>query len=351
MSFRLTRAQAITDGILTSDVLETPPSAYDAGTTYDAGDQVSVFSGASNTVATMYESLVGSNLGNTPASSADEWEPIGTAYLAYNAGTDYALGAVVTDTTNHLLYESLAGSNQGEDLTDTEWWLELGPSNKWAMFDNQIDTQTVKPEVIEVEIALTGRMDTLGLLNVDAGMVNITLMNGETEIYNQDFTMVNYAGIANYWDHFFEPVTRKRTLYVQDLPIITGLTLIVTITNSGGNAAVGHMVFGRGRDLGNTQYGATLGYLDFSNIELDSDFGTRAVVLRGFKKQGDFDVWIQEAYVDQVYDIVTSYQGVPTLITATDQYSAAIYFGLITSAKINIAYKLYSVMRISVEDF
>ena len=101
---KLIRAFAVTSASLTSDVLETPPSAYNAGTTYADGNQVSVFSGTNNTTATMYESLAGSNTGNTPSSSPSWWKPLGTAYLAYNAGTNYSAGAIVTDTTNHLLY-------------------------------------------------------------------------------------------------------------------------------------------------------------------------------------------------------------------------------------------------------
>lgn len=262
----------------------------------------------------------------------------------------YSLGNVVSRLNRR--WESLQNSNTNKPPeANPSFWLDLGPTNPWAMFDEQISTQTTRADSLRVELAIAGRMDTLGLLNVDASSVNVTLKKGAVEIYNRDFSMVNYNGIANYADHHFKPVSRRRTLTLTGLPIVTGLTLIVTFTNTGANAACGHLVFGRGQVLGQSQYGATLGYRDFSNFEADATFAVRSLIKRDYKKQGDFDVWIPDEYVDRVYDLVTGYRATPVLIIASSRYSSSIYFGLITAAKITIAYHKYSVMRISTEDF
>lgn len=275
------------------------------------------------------------------------------ATAAWNSGTTYALAAPVKK--NYRIYQSLQSGNTNHDPeTDTTntWWLDIGPTNDWAMFDDQLDTQTTRADDITVSVVLGERIDTLGLFNIDAASVTVALSNG----YSQVFSMVNYTGIVDYWDHFFNRVSRRRTLIVDDLPNLSGLTLTVTISAPGGTAGAGHMVAGLSRDLGNTAYGATLGYISFSKIAAD-DFGRRAIVKRNFKKQGSFEVWIERAYVSSVYDIVTSFDATPVLITATEDvgdrkaYEAAAYFGPIIEANITIAYPDYSIMRISVEDF
>lgn len=161
-----------------SNVVETAPAAYNGATTYALGNQVSVFSGINSTVATMYESLQASNTGNTPSSSPLWWQPIGTAYLAWNSGTAYLVGAIVTDTTSHLLYESVQnGTNHV--VTDPAYWVELGPTNKWAMFDQKTGTLTTRPLEIDVDIDVSGRIDTVALFNVDASNVHVEVWAGD----------------------------------------------------------------------------------------------------------------------------------------------------------------------------
>lgn len=93
-----------------SNVHETPPATYNAGTSYADGVFVSVYTG---TLATVYESLVGSNLGNTPASSPTQWNPVSTTYEVYSGSKVYELDEVVIDTTTHHEYQSLTGVNLG----------------------------------------------------------------------------------------------------------------------------------------------------------------------------------------------------------------------------------------------
>lgn len=156
---------------LTSNVPEEPPSAYNAGTTYAAGVQVSVTSGL---VSTVYVSLAGSNTGNTPASSPTWWARIGETYAAYASGATYAVGDKATDTTAHRLYESLIDDNTGNPLSDAGAWLDLGPSNRFAMFDQSNGTATSSGYGIDATVQANGRTDGLALLNVDAEMVRVT---------------------------------------------------------------------------------------------------------------------------------------------------------------------------------
>lgn len=267
---------------------------------------------------------------------------------AWNSVTAYVVGDV--RSKNRRLFKATGNNTNKDPEVEKSVWLDVGPMNEWAMFDYEISTQTVDTDELQVTIDLPGRIDTLGLFNVDAASVNITLLKGGVEVYNQDFSMVSYLGIANYWDHHFNRVKRRRTLYVTGLPIVTGLTLIVTATGTG-MVGIGQAVFNRSDDLGGTLYGAEAGYLSYSNIQADPDFGKRTIVKRDYKKQGSFDVWIANAYTDYVYDVVTSYDATPVMICASDKFNMMIYFCLIITAKIVVPYNSHSTMRIQLEDF
>lgn len=343
---KLIRPISVTD--LTSNVVETPPAAYDAGTSYDEGDQVSVFGGVSNTTATLYESLVDTNVGNTPASSPDEWQPIGTAYLAYNAGTGYAQGAIVTDTTNHLLYESINPStNTGEDLTDVSWWLELGPSNRWAMFDEKSATLTTRPLEIRTEIGVMGRVDSVALFSVDASSVNVTVMDGVTEEYSEDFSLISTEGITDWFAYYFEPVVRINELFVTGLPNVLDPAIIVTATD-GDNVSIGDLTVGLSIDLGVTVYGAEVGITSYSRVIRD-DFGNVTIVSRGYSRYGKFTVYMTKARTDFVYKTLAQYRDIPIVAVGSEEYSSTFIKGLIRLWRIGIEYPSHSVMNIELE--
>ena len=106
----------------------------------------------------IYESLAGSNTGNTPASSPLWWRAIGPTETAYNPATTYALGDTVYSAAAHRCYESLAAGNLGNPLpvlpeTETTKWIDVGPTNRWAMFDLSRNTQTVAASPLTVVVA------------------------------------------------------------------------------------------------------------------------------------------------------------------------------------------------------
>ena len=64
----------------------------------------------------------------------------------YSAGVPYALADTVINAAGtaptHHSYQSLVAANLGNALTDTSKWLDLGPTNRFAMFDNVNGTAT-----------------------------------------------------------------------------------------------------------------------------------------------------------------------------------------------------------------
>lgn len=326
---KLIRAATIDDAALaSSNVIETPPAAYNSGTSYALGGTASVFSGPSNTLATVYESLQPANINHTPASSPTWWRAIGTAYLPYNGVTSYAELAVVTDAAGHRLYRSLAAANSGNPLSDATKWQDIGPTNRWAMLDDRTGTQTVRPLEIRQEFNLTGRIDTALVFNVSALAVSLQMFDGATEIYNQSFSMVSTRGINDWWKYLFEPIVYRRDLAIPDLPNVGNPKLILSATTSAGNVAIGHFVAGLAAYIGETESGAKVGIRDRSRVDED-EFGVTFINRRPTSKKGSFEVWIDDEDCDFVFNLLESYAGQPVAMIAEGRYDSTQQFGLL----------------------
>lgn len=113
------------------------PPAYNAGTTYAFGAKV-----YDTSTKIAYQSLQDGNTGNTPATSALWWEAIGYYEATWLVGTTYAANDIVL--YQHRLYKSQSAGNVGNNpLLDAVHWEDLQASNARAMFDYKQNTKSV----------------------------------------------------------------------------------------------------------------------------------------------------------------------------------------------------------------
>jgi len=321
-----------------SSVYESVPTAYNGATNYSAGTIVSV-SGSANS-HTVYRSLQSANTGNTPASSPLWWEALGTVYGDYGAGTAYLTNDIVT--SSHKLYKAVTGST-GQALTDTDYWIEIGPSNRWAMFDAKSSTQTQWLDSVSVTIDVIGRATAVALFNLDAASVNITVNDsGATERYNEDFSLVLNEGIDDWLEYFTSPIRRKDVLFVDGLPNIANPEIIVNAT-ADGTVKVGTLGLGYATGVGNTQYGAQVGITDYSRVTED-DFGNFSIVQRGFNKRGQFTIWIDASDTDSVYKLFAEYRATPVMFVGSSFYGATVFYGLLKDWSIVLPYPNHSIV-------
>ena len=87
----------------------------------------------------------------------------------YTALTDYVIR---TTATTHKVYQCLVTHTTAatpEDNTTgvTPKWLEIGPTNRWGMFDRKVGTETTQATSMTY-LLKPGRANSLGLLGIDA---------------------------------------------------------------------------------------------------------------------------------------------------------------------------------------
>jgi len=332
---KLIRPTAITDTILNSTtVVETPPAAYVGGTTYALGASVST--GTVGSVITVWGSLQAGNVGHTPASSPDWWVQTGTTYSVYAGGTTYGAAARVIDPANHLAYESLAGGNVGNALTDVTKWKPLGATNQWAMFDRLVGTKTSNPDSIEIELE-PGLIDSLALLEVSAAEVVVTITDPvEGEVYSHTESMVSDSGITDWYLYFFEPIIRKTSLVLLDLPQYLAGVMAISINDTGSNAECGVLVTGQSRYLGETLYGMRSTIIDYSKKTTD-DNGTVTITERGYANRLDTDLRVPKTLVDETKRLLASYRATPAVWVGEQSYDLSIVYGFYKDFSVVVA--------------
>jgi len=332
--------------LVSSNVPETPPAAYSAGTTYAVGDLVSVTTG---TTSLVYESKVNSNLGNTPASSPTQWLFLGTTYAVYSGATTYALDDIVISTTAHHAYQSLQASNTGHSLADIAWWLDLGPTNRYNMFDQSNSTQTINGEDIVVELSVSGRADSVSLLNMVAATVRIVMTTvADGTLYDVTHDLVSDSGVNNWYEYFFEPIIRRGDHVVYDLPSNADPTFTITISEPGATAKVGACVIGQSRDLGYLLYGARTGIQDYSRKEAD-DFGNFTIVQRAFAKRASFKIIVDNARIDALSALLASYRAEAVVWVGVDDYTSTWIYGFYKDFAFEIAFMEQSYLTLELE--
>lgn len=278
-----------------------------------------------------------------------------TDYAAYNAGTTYGLGDraiyVVADT--HWIVESLQAGNIGHTPTgaDTDtWWLKLGATNRWKMFDGAVQSRTTAAEEIVVELSsATNRIDSIALFNVDCASARVRVIDAtDGVVYDQTKNMVSPSGITDWYAFSFEPIVRIRDYVFTDLPPYLNATIEVTLTDTGGTAKCGACVPGLSRNLGLTQYGVEVGILDNSVKEKDA-FGNFTIVERAYSRWASFQVLIAKAMVDELQILLAAYRATAVVVVGSEEYAATMIYGYYTRMRTVIPYPNESILSIEFE--
>lgn len=286
----------------------------------------------------------------TPATLTSNITDAGTEYAST---ATYALGAIVQDTTgaspSNRRYESLVANNKGNALSDAAKWLDLGPTNRWAMFDTKNSTPSTNATSINVTVAVTGRADGLALFEVDAAQVQVIMTSGTAGVvYNQTHSLLADSGIDSWYDYFTEEVVYRPDLVLIDLPPYTNPTVQIIISKTSGTVSCGTCVMGQTVDLGAATYGAKAGITDYSRKTVD-EFGDYTFIQRGFAKRATFKLVTPNSAVDALSRLLAVYRATPVVWIGTDTFSSTWLFGWLRDWAVEFSMMEQSYLALEIE--
>ena len=229
---------------------------------------------------------------------------------AWVATTTYPKGARVISAARHRIYESLVAGNKANDPAEAGgMWLDLGPTNRWAMFDAALGTSTSSAASIVVRIN-AGADNAVALLDVKGATVRVQ---------------------ATGYDRT-QPVGEAAITFL-DLPANPGQ---ITVTIAGtGTKSVGTLLVGRLVALGVTEASPTAGITDYSRKEVD-DFGEVTIVERPFAKRMAARALIDTTGVNLVANRLAAVRARPCLWTGQAGLDSLTIYGFFKDFSISV---------------
>ncbi len=272
-----------------------------------------------------------------------------SAYPAWSGAATYGLGDRVHLASTHLVYESAVAGNSGNNPVGSLQWVEVGPTNRWAMFDRSNSTQTAKSTSFFYRLQPTGAFNAFALLGLTgAQSVRVRVTHPTLgSLYDRTLDLTSLPVQAGWWEWFYGERRGPSLAVLMDVPGVIGAELRIDVTGTTALAA-GVLIFGQAKALGMlVQQGARLGIQDYSRKEVN-DFGDTVLVQRAFARRASFDIPIKAELVDESISYLASIRATPCLFVAP-RYESAVIYGFYKEFDVNIAYATVSECSLQVE--
>lgn len=280
-----------------------------------------------------------------------------TTQPAWSSAATYSVGAKVQVGTR--IYQSLQASNLNKTPADTanaSWWADIGPTNRWAMFDSEINTQTVVTDAVTSSASLVvsitpGLVNSIALLELSANTVKVEVFESSTStdaVYSK-LIALDYTDIQDWYAYFFEPTSKMTLIHLEDLPPYSSGVIKVTVSG-GSEVRCGALVVGNVVDLGDTRYGASIGINDFSK-KSTNDFGVTTLVKRAYSNRANFSFVVKTRYLDRVKRTLADLRATNCLWVgiASNDYTITVIFGFYKEFSLDLATRDLNYCSLSIE--
>lgn len=276
-------------------------------------------------------------------------------YSAWSSGTTYALGARVILTSTHKIYESLQASNLNKNpVTETTWWIEVSPTNKWKCFDTSSTTQTVatgiSPPVISYDFIFNKAINSIAFLNVTGCNTISIVMDDPTYgiVYNEEISLARTQLSSDWWAWFFGTRREGNQYVALDLPTYPYATISVVLSGTT-DLGVGIIMFGQQNNFSiGMKYGARVGIQDYSRKETN-DFGDTVFVERAFAKRATYEVMLDNDELDTFQKYLASVRATPCLWVGSNEFESTTVFGFYKNFDILLNYAIHSDCSLDIE--
>lgn len=277
-------------------------------------------------------------------------------YPAWSAGITYAVGARCISPITHRVYESLVAGNVGHAPTDianqagsTLWWFDVGPTNRWAMLDGEVSTQTIVPSPLTV-VVRPGAVTGMFLAGLDATTLSISIKDKPDGIviyqYDGDLDSTRQA---DYYEHFYAAYKLQTDFLASGMDPYTDCEVTITLARPDGDVKCGVLVVGELRSLGQTQYGAKAKPKTYSYIKTD-EFGNNTIKRRKKARDMTASAFVALSDANSVLDTISDLLDVPCVWIGTDlpEYTGLRVYGL-GSAELSYDHPQGTILNLTVQ--
>jgi len=293
------------------------------------------------TAAMLTASNIAESVTGTPATDV-----VGVTTITppvWSSTVTYAIDDYCILTSTHKIYQcqvACTGSQPDLNLTGTTpKWEEISSTNRWRMFDAFGSTKSQKNDNINVSITLSTPIDTIafiGLSSVNAIAISVRNAIGDASVD----TVIT---VTNKTDYIFSGFAQT---FAGDMLNITlvGATYATLVQ-------IGKLELGNAFELGDINYGSTVGIIDYSLKETDR-WGNTTLTKKAFTKRITAKLIINNASLNVVDKRLSAFRATPVVWIGKDNlYTALIVYGFYRDFDINISYPMQSDCSLTIEGF
>lgn len=270
-------------------------------------------------------------------------------YPVWSSTLTFSLGDRVIDSSVHRIYESLVNSNSNLlPSTHPTSWVEVGPTNRWAMFDDEIGTATSLSGPITVVLTPESPATALALLGVTGHSVSVSMVWEGTTVYDTVIPLTDVNNNSDWYSYFYEGTVARTSVVLMDLPSYSGAEIHISVEAFAAGSAIGMCLIGTSKNFGITQYGASMSIDDYSKKDRD-EFGRVTITPREYSKKGRFSFEVPHNQYDMVFQYLASVRSSRVLYVGTDSFESTLIYGFYKSFDAVIPYPTYSVYNLEIE--
>ena len=261
-------------------------------------------------------------------------------YPVWNSTAVYGLGDRCIK--GHRIYESqvpltATPQNKGKDPEDLTtqfgtivYWNDIDPTNRYAMFDGYVSTQSTATGSITV-VLKAGACNMIYLDGLEgAKTVDVSIKDapGGNVIFTYTGSLRG-SRPSTYWQYWFNPFTSVKSKIITGIPPYSNMEITVTLTGTPASTVkCGVLGVGMVKALGRTQQGAEAKPKNFGYVKTDA-YGKN--IYKPGKKALDItgSAVIDRDEARQVQAILVDALGLPCMISCSDldTYSGLNNFG------------------------
>lgn len=222
---------------------------------------------------------------------------------------------VALESTKRLYYSTRKNQDNPVDgLTKTiPTWIDYGSTNKWAAFDDKINTVSKWSSPLTFEFTPGEFVTAISGFNITGvSSINVTMTDPiDGEVYNEDFGLTGTSNVYGWYTYYFSAIQVRTFFIATDVPPYKDATITVTLTGPG-EISVGALPFGDLITIGNAEYGANVKMQDLSR-NTEDEFGNVTVIRRESRKLTEFPVKVLKSRMDYVYSIMDDLRTIPSV--------------------------------------
>ena len=327
----------------------------------------------------IYESLQAANLGNTPRLSSTWWQKVNNTnpYRMFDEspsaqtvganeihvqvqGIGYADAVAVMNVNAATARFRMQDTLNSNTVTMTIAAPCVVTQTAHGFADGQkivLTTTGALPTGLAVQITYYLVNTTVNTYELSAtlGGASITTTGTQSGVhtaiaveYDSTYALDGGMTDSNWYSYYYDPIARERDFVELEMPHLSNGIIDVWLSSTNESVSCGNIVIGQRFEIGDSQYGATVGIQDYSVKQTDA-FGNYTILQRAYAKRGNFTVWLPSTRTSGVATQLADYRALPIVYIGSEIHSSTIIYGFYKDFSVDIAMNEISVCTIQID--